>query len=233
MVLRAAEDLWAGGASMKLVFTGSARSGDPLYLEELRALVAESAFSARVTILEDTSHTDLSILMRSCSMFIQASAKEGLGSAALEAMAFGKAVILTRTTGFDEYAKNGINAIVVDATTEDLSRALGKLLTDAGYARRLGRSAQEFVRVNFDLRSSVTDHLAAYEHALRRREVVAPHGRKIAEEARPEGRGTDDSETQIHAPNDSDSARSPGTPVSDRVEPSHNPSYGPTKGGMR
>lgn len=68
----------------------------------------------------------------------------------LQAMAMGKAVIVTRTAGTKDYIENGLTGIFVNPKdSEGISKAINILLYDEQYRRALGVSAKEAVRLNY------------------------------------------------------------------------------------
>jgi glycosyltransferase involved in cell wall biosynthesis len=73
-------------------------------------------------------------------------------SVTLQAMACGKAVILSRTRGLwsEERMRHGENCHLVPAGDADaLRRAIDELAADPAYAERLGRSARRTVEQHF------------------------------------------------------------------------------------
>lgn len=67
----------------------------------------------------------------------------------LEAMEFGKPVIVTESTGVTDYIQNGDTGILIHNTKEELISAIEKLYNDNTFYRRLSKNAQVYVRATF------------------------------------------------------------------------------------
>jgi len=85
----------------------------------------------------------LATLYRGCDIFVSTSWSEGLGYPALQAMAFGKPVIVTDSGGVYDYAVNGINALIAPARNpEAVATAINKLLKDKELRTQLENRGQ-------------------------------------------------------------------------------------------
>ena len=72
---------------------------------------------------------------------------EGFGIVYLEANAFGKPVVASRTGGVPEAVQNGVTGMLVPPDNpQALAEALSTLLKDAALRSRLGTSGQQYVR---------------------------------------------------------------------------------------
>ncbi len=77
-------------------------------------------------------------------VFALPSFNEGLSLAALEALAAGLPLVLTRTGGTSDLVEEGINGLTFDwADVETLAAHLRRLATDRGLARRMGAASHE------------------------------------------------------------------------------------------
>lgn len=77
---------------------------------------------------------------------------DSVGTLALgEAMAMGKALIVTYTKSMESYIEDGVSGMFVKGkSVEEMKTALQKLLDDEGLRQRLGARAQEFALKNLD-----------------------------------------------------------------------------------
>ncbi|MBK8798094.1 MAG: glycosyltransferase family 4 protein [Anaerolineales bacterium] len=90
------------------------------------------------------SDADLAKLYRACDLFVSTSWGEGLGYPALQAMAFGKPVVVTDSGGVYDYAEHGVNALIVPAQdAEAVANAVLQLLDDAALRTRLLVNGQQ------------------------------------------------------------------------------------------
>jgi len=80
----------------------------------------------------------------SADVFVLPSYNEGMSLAALEAMAAGLPVVLTRTGGTDSLVEQGINGFTFDwADVDELVKSLRCLAQDRELVRRMGKASRE------------------------------------------------------------------------------------------
>jgi len=101
---------------------------------------------------------DVSPVLESADVFVLPSHSEGLPLSLLEAMAAGKACIVT-DIGLP--VENGRDALVVPpGDAESLRSALGLLLKNKGLRERLGRNARERIKRDFSWSKTIEGYLA-------------------------------------------------------------------------
>jgi glycosyltransferase involved in cell wall biosynthesis len=118
----------------------------------------ELGIAARVSFLGE--RTDVADLLAACDVFILPSRREGLGVAALEAMAAGRAVVATRVGGLAEAVVDERTGLLVPP--EDpaaLAAALARVLRDPELRARLAAAGPERVAEGF----RADDLVEAYE----------------------------------------------------------------------
>jgi len=127
--------------------------------EALRKLVAEKHLEDRVRLLG--FRTDMEEILQTADVFAFPSIREGLGIAAVEALACGVPLIVSDNRGSREYAENDRNSIVCEASdVESFRQAIRRLYEDAEYRERLAgycrRSAEKFsVRETMEIMRTV------------------------------------------------------------------------------
>jgi len=98
---------------------------------------------------------------------VQPSLNEGMGKAAVEAMAAGKPVVASAVSGLRNVVRPGRNGLLVPPGDPDaLSRAVVDLLTDPNRARRLGEAAREDAE-SYGVEAMVARLEALYDRLLR------------------------------------------------------------------
>jgi glycosyltransferase involved in cell wall biosynthesis len=107
-------------------------------------------------------------LLAACDVFVLPSRKEGLGVAALQAMAAGRPVIASRVGGLAEAV---VGPLVEPGDAEGLARAIDRLCRDPKLREELGSAGRTRVLERFHPSQMV----AAYEKLYR--EVLAERGR--------------------------------------------------------
>lgn len=106
---------------------------------------------------------DVLSLVKSASLFVMSSITEGLGSAVLDAMAMGLAVVGTRAGGIPEAVVPGETGELVEpGEPKALAAAMVKLLKDADLRRTYGEAGRLRVARQFDVEHLVSGTLAAY-----------------------------------------------------------------------
>lgn len=89
------------------------------------------------------SDEEVGELFSQATVFIQTSTHEGFCLPALEAMASGGAVVCTDAHGNRDFCTNGENCLMPEATRDEVSAALARLLGDAELRARMGRAGIE------------------------------------------------------------------------------------------
>ena len=106
---------------------------------------------------------DVLALVKSADLFVMSSVTEGLGSAVLDAMAMGLAVVGTRAGGIPEAVVPGRTGLLVEpGDPAALAHAVVTLLKDREMREVLGAAGRERVRERFGVDRLVEGTLAAY-----------------------------------------------------------------------
>ena len=108
--------------------------------------------------------TDLWRDLATASVFVYKSDMEGLGSAALAAMAAGVPVVASNVGGLPEVVESGKTGFLV--SDGDFGTPVRRLLEDAGLAARMSHAARERVQQQFSVERMVEKTLAAYHEVL-------------------------------------------------------------------
>ena len=142
-----------------MVLAGGGADDDP----EGQAVLNEVQEAARgredifILDLPPDAHRTINALQRASTVVIQKSLQEGFGLTVTEAMWKSKPVIGGNVGGIRLQVHNHHTGFLVD-TPEGAALRLRELLRQPGKADRMGRTAREFVTVNFLL----TRHLREY-----------------------------------------------------------------------
>jgi len=103
-------------------------------------------------------------LMKSFDLFVMSSVTEGLGSAALEAMACHRAVVATRAGGLPEAVSDPETGLLVPPHDETaLAQAIVTLLRDPARRQAMARAGRDKVVREFSVEKMVSDTVRAYE----------------------------------------------------------------------
>ena len=107
---------------------------------------------------------DVLALVKSSDLFVMSSVTEGLGSAVLDAMAMGLAVVGTRAGGIPEAVVDGQTGLLVEpGAPAPLAAAIVRMLKDPALRRRYGEAGRVRVNECFGVERLVEGTLAAYQ----------------------------------------------------------------------
>ncbi|HXR74526.1 MAG TPA: glycosyltransferase family 4 protein [Bryobacteraceae bacterium] len=110
---------------------------------------------------------DLTRDLRRASMFVYITRSEGLGSAALLAMAMGIPVVASRTGGLAEVFEHGVSGLYTDNDPKAIASAITELSSNRDLATRIIAGGKRRVADLFSIERLVKGTLASYEKALR------------------------------------------------------------------
>jgi len=108
--------------------------------------------------------TDLWQDLSTASVFVYKSEMEGLGSAALAAMAAGVPVVASSVGGLPEVVESGKTGFLV--SDGDFATPVRRLLEDAELAARMSQAARERVQQQFSVERMVEKTVQAYREVL-------------------------------------------------------------------
>jgi hypothetical protein len=131
------------------------RKGTALAMEACRAAGAAPLVSERIE--EDLKQAAILVYLSEC---------EGLGSAALLAMAAGVPVIASRTGGLPEIVRDGETGLLVENAAPAIASAIQSLLEDESTRLRLGNRAREIVAANFTVDHMVNGAVDVYRQVI-------------------------------------------------------------------
>lgn len=145
------------------------RPYDPAYFETLKATAA----GKQVEFITDADDTRLRQLYQGAAVVLQTSLpspgpgfdrSELLGLVALEGMAYGRPVIVTRTTSLPELVVDGQTGFIVPPNDlPALGAKIALLVNDRDLSRRLGRQALAHVQRHFTWEATARRGLALYQ----------------------------------------------------------------------
>ena len=129
-----------------------------------RSLVEAAAALAGVGVhFSENLEDDL----RRAALFVYITREEGLGSAALLAMAAGIPVVASRVGGLPEAVRDGKTGLLVENRPAERAEAIHRLLQDEELRRRLGERARRLVQEEFSVEKMVRETVKIYERVLR------------------------------------------------------------------
>lgn len=123
--------------------------GDGPMAETLQEWICQKHLENQVHLLG--YRTDMEEILQTADVFVFPSIREGLGMAAIEALACGVPVVAAVNRGTREYVKHGINGLLCEAKDVEAFRiAIEKLYMDKAYCRKLAKHCRASVE-QFDI----------------------------------------------------------------------------------
>jgi glycosyltransferase involved in cell wall biosynthesis len=139
-------------------------------VDEVRRRAAALGIADRVQLLGWLTGADKQAELARAAIFCLPSHAEGLPMAMLEAMAAGKAVVVTGVGGIPHAVRDGDNGLLVEpGNVPSLAEGLGSLLDNDARRRELGERARATIAQEFEA-GAVIERIAAVYHELERSE---------------------------------------------------------------
>jgi hypothetical protein len=104
--------------------------------------------------------------LQTAAVFVYITELEGLGSAALLAMASGAVVLASRVGGLPEIVEHGITGLLTSNDPATIAHGITRLLNDPVSARRLSTAARIRVEQDFTIERMVNETVQVYERML-------------------------------------------------------------------
>jgi glycosyltransferase involved in cell wall biosynthesis len=134
-------------------------------LAELKALAASLGIGRELVFTGFRS--DVGAFYKIADLFVMSSVQEGLGTAVLDALAEGKAVVATDCGGIPEIIHDGETGRLVEpANPEALARGIIDVLRDPQQAGRMAGRGQALVQNQFSVETMAENNLAVYRMLL-------------------------------------------------------------------
>lgn len=134
---------------------------------KLEKRAAKLGLAPRVRFLG--ARGDVADLLAACDLLAMPSRREGLGVAALEAMAAGRAVVASNVGGLGEAVVDGRTGLLVPPEDVDaLAAALERLIGDADFRARCGAEGRKRIGEGFHVDQMVSSYEALYREVLER-----------------------------------------------------------------
>jgi colanic acid/amylovoran biosynthesis glycosyltransferase len=134
---------------LRLIGDGSERSA-------MESFIAREKLGGSVIFEGALSHEATRHKLMQADIFVLASFAEGLPVALMEAMAMGIPCISTFVAGIPELIRDGLDGLLVPASSEQaLSAAIERLISDAELRRRFARAGRRRVEEFYDLQKNV------------------------------------------------------------------------------
>lgn len=122
--------------------------------------------AAALAGLDVAFSSDLTRDLRHAALFVYLSHSEGLGSAALAAMAAAVPVIASRVGGLPEIVQHEVTGLLVDNDPSAVAAAMRRLWEDPPLRARMGQAGRRLVQERFSVDQMVHATLKVYREVL-------------------------------------------------------------------
>jgi glycosyltransferase involved in cell wall biosynthesis len=143
-----------------------AGAGDAAYVQKLRELAQQLGVSGRVKWLGFVQGQQKTELFRDANAFVLSSFSESFGIAAVEALAEGLPIIVSRGVGIAREIEAAGAGIAVDPRSDDIALAIKRLLDDPERLTIMRNAGQRLLREEFSLDRMGGRLLALYDEIL-------------------------------------------------------------------
>lgn len=133
----------------------------------MKSIIEERGMRDRVHIVGYVADETLVAAYRRSELFVLPSIFEPFGMTALEAMACGRPVIVSKLGGIRNYIKSGENGILVDPSDSgEFAAAISLLLGDRRLADRIGKQGCRTIHEHFSWEAIAEKHLSFYKEYI-------------------------------------------------------------------
>lgn len=146
-----------------------AGSGEAAYERRLRRLVSEAGLDANTEWCGFVTGVMKESLFRSADIFVLPSYQENFGIAVAEAMAYGKAVVISDRVNIHSLVSTNNAGIVIRPDGESLVAAIRRLLDDESLRTRCGANAESAALHQFSWNTITQDLIDLYQRFRRTR----------------------------------------------------------------
>jgi glycosyltransferase involved in cell wall biosynthesis len=154
--------------NLQLLILGSSKFA-PGYFESIKTKINRESLS-KIAIINDAFLPNdlLKTYVVSSDVYIFPNEKQTWGLAAIEAMALGKACIVSDEAGVHEIVEDGENGLIFKCRdVEDLTKKMEKLIKDNKLRERIGKNARKFVLANFSWENYAKSMMDIFQEVAR------------------------------------------------------------------
>jgi glycosyltransferase involved in cell wall biosynthesis len=140
--------------------------GDGEYGGALRELVREKELDRHIVFAGQQK--DISTILAISDLFVLPTLTEALPTVLIEAMAAGKAIVASKVGGIPEMIEDGVNGILIPASSpSDLTKACLRLIDDDDLRNRMAEKSLEIANRKFDIQKLIQSLNNLYDELIR------------------------------------------------------------------
>lgn len=144
--------------------------GDGPERDNLNQQIIQYEIQSYVTLLGELNQDEIRTQLDCANIFVLSSRYEGMANAALEAMAAGKPVVLTRCGGLDFYITDTMGWIAETESADSLHDCLlAALKTDNDSLQQMGLRNKKFVSENFEMTYVANQYIELFKKLIKQK----------------------------------------------------------------
>ncbi len=156
----------------QLILAGGTAVDDPEGAEVLHEVKARAKEDSDIHILLlPQNDIEVNALQRASDVIMQKSIREGFGLTVAEALWKGKPVVASNVGGIPLQIKHKYSGLLCHSV-EGASFALKQLLSNPGYAKKLGENGREHIRNNFLITRHIKEYMLLFLSLYYKEDVV-------------------------------------------------------------
>ena len=144
------------------VFTGLCQAKDMTFFEIMQKKISAAGLSERIVFLGDLNREQVLACYRRILLCVAASRTEGFGLTPLEAMACGRAVLVSGAGVWPQVVDDEVGSSFDTGSTDSLIIVLRRLLADPGLLWRMGKNGRQRVVEQYSLEREASKINALY-----------------------------------------------------------------------
>lgn len=138
----------------------------------LKSLVLELSVSEYVTFIGWVDYKEMAELLHNCDIYVSTALSDGTPVSVLEAMACGKACIVTDVGGVSEWIEDGVNGcLLTPKKPQELSQKILELAADPMKREKLGKNASQVIEQRGDWYRIMEDVRKQYLELVKGHEI--------------------------------------------------------------
>jgi glycosyltransferase involved in cell wall biosynthesis len=130
-------------------------------LDEMKALISKYVLEDVICLVPWVDHKMTLGYLKKSSLYLSTSLYEGLPIAVLEALAMGKAIVLSDVLGNKDCVKSGVNGFLIPLNESDVAEAFSKrilfLLENEEERKKMERESLEYFQSDFCIANRIQD----------------------------------------------------------------------------
>lgn len=166
VLLRAGALLRERGTDVNIVIAGS---GEPAYVESVKALARELNLQDRAHFVGLVVNEEKLSLYQSCDLFVLPTSQENFGFVFVESLACGTPVVTTKGVDIWPELESGGGAVIAEGTPEATASAVAGLLASGAALREMGEKGRAWVFRDLDPAKVIRQFESMYERAANER----------------------------------------------------------------